>query len=154
MYRNMLEVRKGVLLGSTGDALAAITRVASITKTHTITHLLTIANQPLDWYLVEGQQHDKEEHKEPTTTDGEGTTERVGSEPGDGGGVAGEGVVTGACGVEVEMGGARKGKRCGFTTMFVCLPDMPSSDLLQHFEQCCLFIRDAVEQRGTILVHW
>ena len=39
----MLEVRNGVLLGSMGDALAAITRVASVTKAHSITHILTIA---------------------------------------------------------------------------------------------------------------
>ena len=35
----MLEVRSGALLGSMGDALAAITRVASITMVYYITHI-------------------------------------------------------------------------------------------------------------------
>ena len=141
LHVTMLEVRNGLLLGSMGDALAAITRVASVTKTYTITHLLTITNQPLDWYLVEGQKKDEEFN---TTTDGEGRRESESEEE------EGEGE-TGVC---VEVGGARKEERCGFKTMFICLPDMPSSDLLHHFEPCCQFIREALEQRETILVHW
>ena len=57
----MLEIRSGLLLGSMGDALAAITRVASITKVYSITHILTIANQPLDWSITDSEQ----QHKQP-----------------------------------------------------------------------------------------
>ena len=32
-------------------------------------------------------------------------------------------------------------------------PDMPSSDLLQHFDSCCEFIEDGVTN-GKVLVHW
>ena len=66
------------------------------------------------------------------------------------GGVEGEGVR----GVEVEVGGVRREARCGFQTMFVCLPDVASSDLLHHFPACCQFIREALDKKGTVLVHW
>jgi hypothetical protein len=35
---------------------------------------------------------------------------------------------------------------------FIEVADMPKSDLLHHFEECCHFIRDGRE-RGTVLVH-
>ena len=165
----MLEIRSGVLLGSMGDALAAITRVASVTKVYSITHILTIANQPPDWSLVlvaysdhqqqphsddqpelSGGQHDRE--KEKSAVDGDSGKKEVECEGGgdDVGGVEGEGVR----GVEAEVGGVRREARCGFQTMFVCLPDMASSDLLHHFPACCQFIREALDQKGTVLVHW
>ena len=146
---NMLEVRSGVLLGSMGDALAAITRVASITKVYSITHILTIANQPLDWSLVHSGQPEPLGDQQSSGNGKEGVKCEDG-EPGEVGGVESVGVTCG----EMEVGGVRKESRCGFKTMFVCLPDMPSSDLLHHFEACCQFIREAVEQKGTVLVHW
>ena len=160
----MLEIRNGVILGSMGDALAAITRVASVTKVYSITHILTIANQPLDWSLVahsdreqqprddqpelSGGQYDREEEK--TAVDGGNGKKEIECEGGDVGGVEGEGVR----GVEVEVGGVRREARCGFQTMFVCLPDMASSDLLHHFPACCQFIREALDHKRTVLVHW
>ena len=36
---------------------------------------------------------------------------------------------------------------------FIELADMPKSDLLHHFEECCQFIRGGRE-RGTVLIHW
>ena len=155
----MFEIRSGVLLGSMGDALAAITRVASVTKVHSITHILTIANQPPDWSLVahsdhqqqphsddqpdlSGAQHDRE--KEKSAVDGESGKKEIECEGGDVGGVE----------VEVEVGGVRREACCGFQTMFVCLPDMASSDLLHHFPACCQFIGEALDKKGTVLVHW
>ena len=161
----MLEIRSGVLLGSMGDALAAITRVTSVTKVHSITHILTIANQPPDWSLthsdheqqphddqpeLSGGQHDQEEEK--AAVDGGSGKKEVECEGGEvgggGGGVEGVGEET------VEVGGVRREARCGFQTMFVCLPDMASSDLLHHFPACCQFIREALDHKGTVLVHW
>ena len=54
----MLQVRPGLLLGSRGDALAVLSRVPSITKQYTVTHVLTLANEPLE---VEGERGDGEE---------------------------------------------------------------------------------------------
>ena len=158
----MLEVRGGVLLGSMGDALAAITRVASITKAHSITHILTIANQPLDWSIAHSeQQHEQSElmisgDQQPATLDGGNGKKKVkreSREDGEVGGVEDDGVRD-VYMEEVEVGGVRREARCGFQTMFVCLPDMPSSDLLHHFPACCQFIREALDQKGTVLVHW
>ena len=150
----MLEVRSGVLLGSMGDALAAITRVASITKVYSITHILTIANQPLDWSIVhsEPQQPPEISGKQEKAAEGNGKkeVEYESDEDDEMGRVEGEGVGD----VEVEVGGVRREVRCKFETMFVCLPDMPSSDLLHHFPTSCEFIREAVDQKGTVLVHW
>ena len=166
--RMMLEIRSGVLLGSMGDALAAITRVASVTKVHSITHILTIANQPPDWSLVAHSDHQQQPHSDdqPELSEGQHDREKEkvavdrgsgkkeiecegGGDVG-GGGVEGEGVR----GVEVEVGGVRREARCGFQTMFVCLPDMASSNLLHHFPACCQFIREALDKKGTVLVHW
>lgn len=156
----MLEVRRGVLLGSMGDALATITRVASVTKVYSISHILTIANQPLEWSLAHDHERQRQEQLEMSGNQhdhavdkGSGKKE-VECESGEvgGGGVEGEGVR----GVEEEeeVGGVRIAARCGFQTMYVCLPDMPSSDLLHHFPACCQFIREALDQKGTVLVHW
>lgn len=150
----MLEVRSGVLLGSMGDALAAITRVASITKVYSITHILTIANQPLDWSIVYGkpQQPPELSGKQEKAAGGNGKkeVEYESGEDDEMGRVESEGVRD----VEVEVGGVRREVCRKFETMFVCLPDMPSSDLLHHFPTCCEFIREAVDQKGTVLVHW
>ena len=158
----MLEIRSGILLGSMGDTLAAITRVASITKVYSITHILTIANQPLDWSIADSEQHEQPElnlsgDQQQAAVDGGNGKKKVEYESGEGGevgGVEGEGVRGVEEEEEVEVGGVRKEACCGFQTMFVCLPDMPSSDLLHHFPVCCQFIREALDQKGTVLVHW
>ena len=75
-------------------------------------------------------------------------------EGGEVGGVEGEGVRGVEEEEEVEVGGVRRVACCGFQTVFVCLPDMPSSDLLHHFPVCCQFIREALDQKGTVLVRW
>ncbi len=38
-------------------------------------------------------------------------------------------------------------------SVFVQVADMPTSNLLDHFETCARFIKEGVEQ-GTVLVHW
>ena len=147
-----------------GDALAAITRVASVTKVHSITHILTIANQPLDWSIVshsvcDEQQNEPQEpevsgeqYDQKTAAGGNGKKEAE-CEDGEGGVIMG-GVESEGEGVrEVEVGGVRREARRGFQTMYVCLPDMVMSDL-HHFPACCQFIREAMDQKGTVLVHW
>ena len=147
----MLEVRSGVLLGSMGDALATITRVASITKVYSITHVLTVANQTLDWSLVGG-----EDDQQPAKENGDKEAEKLGERKDCENGARDEKEEEGkeVTDVEVEVGGARKEACRGFKTLYICLPDMPSSDLLHHFDECCQFIREAVDQGGTVLVHW
>ena len=152
----MLEVRRGVLLGSLGDALATITRVASITKIYTITHVLSITNQPLDWSLVGGggpQSREQEQPQEKPTTDSREAediasraSDETSDETSDDGGVAVE--------RETEVGESVRSMCFGFRSLFVRLPDLPTSDLLHHFDECCRFIREAVESKGTVLVHW
>ena len=111
----ILEVRNGVLLGSMGDALAAITRVASVTKVHSITHILTIANQPLDWSIVshsvcDEQQNEPEpevsgeQHDQKTAAGGNGKKEAE-CEDGEGGEIVGRVESEGEGVEEVEMGG-------------------------------------------------
>ena len=122
----MLQVRPGLLLGSRGDALAVLSRVPSITKQYTVTHVLTLANEPLE---VEG--------------------ERVDGEEGDSGDGDGDGD-----GKSVESCKGNKRRRGPpIKTMFVKVADMPGSDLLHSFESCIQFIKEGVEQ-GTVLVHW
>lgn len=41
-----------------------------------------------------------------------------------------------------------------FATLFIQADDSPDTDLLHRFEQCCQFIKEGVEQQGTVLVHW
>ena len=148
----MLEVRRGVFLGSLGDALAAVTRVASITKVYTITNVLSITNQPLDWSLFGGRgpqsrgQEQTQENSTPDSCKTEDTTSGASDETSDDGNVAVE--------REIEMGGRVRSTSFGFRSLFVRLPDLPTSDLLHHFEECCRFIREAVESKGTVLVHW
>ena len=65
--------------------------------------------------------------------------------------VEGEGVRD----MKVEVGGVRRQVRCKFETMFVCLPDMPSSDLSSITSQpAASSLGKAVDQKGTVLVHW
>ena len=152
----MEEVRSGLLLGSMGDAMAVVSRVPSITKRYTVTHILTLTNHPPDWLTSEGGV--------AGSGDGEGCVAESGDVS------EGEEGVTASCDVSEknegervcdgaeseEDGGARVPRGGGgnpFKTMYVCVADMPTADLLHHFEACAKFIKVGVEQ-GTILVHW
>ena len=102
---------------------------------------------------VSGEQHDQKTaaegngKKEAECEDGEGS-EIMGGVESESEGVRGEPEV------EVEVGGVRREAHRGFQTMYVCLLDMATSDLLHHFPACCQFIREAMDQKGTVLVHW
>ena len=37
---------------------------------------------------------------------------------------------------------------------FVYINDMPSADILSHFEECIAFIDEVLTSSGNILVHW
>ena len=143
----MLEIRSGVLLGSLGDALAVITRAPSVTKSYTITHLLTITNQALDWSLVARGKPGKSRGKEKQSSAPHTESCKADDDSFDGG----EDV---AVGREVEVGESKRTKCYGFQSLFVRLPDLPNSDLLHHFEECCRFIKESLEDKGTVLVHW
>ncbi len=119
----MLEVRPRLLLGSMGDALAVLSGVPSVTKVYTVTHLLSVCNEQPDITLLG-------ERAEETVKEWD---EREGKE------------------AEGEEGGTTRRRQ--MKTMFVQVADLPSSDLLEHFESCAQFIKEGVEQ-GTILVHW
>ena len=189
----MLEVVPGLLLGSMGDALAVMSRVPSVTKQYTVTHILTIANDPLDWSDYDQSESLASTDKNKTHGgDGGGGLCEPGDpvkrgdvlcEPGDpvkSGDVTGQDSVPGdpvkvedvMCeasdpGDPVQGEGVMSDPEMGegvkevdstvtlgrFKTKFVCLADMPKSDLLHHFEPCCRFIQEGVA-RGTVLVHW
>ncbi len=58
-----------MLLGSMGDALAVLSGVPSVTKVHTVTHLLSVCNEPPDRSLLGeeeegGGMEEKEEDRE------------------------------------------------------------------------------------------
>ena len=139
----MEEVRPGLLLGSMGDAMAVVSRVSSITKQYTVTHILTLGNQPPDWLSPEwgvagsGDPEAKDESASEGSEVGEGDRTCAGAESE---GTKDAGVPSGGGGIP-------------FKTMYVCVADMPTADLLHHFELCAKFIKEGVE-RGTILVHW
>ncbi len=176
----MLEVFPGLLLGSEGDAMAVLARTPSITKQHTVTHILTISNEPLDLsesnaVLVESERRAGVESGVGDGVESEG---RAGVE-----GAVGDGVESGmgesGVGDGVESGG-RDGVDAGghdgvengrkddveggavkvasppkkMLVKFVCLADMPESDLLHHFLPSCQFIQEGLRTGGTVLVHW
>ena len=151
----MIEVRSGVLLGSMGDALAVVSRARSIRKQYKVTHVLTLCNERPEWNKeeeegagdgisqsgVSGDSHAEQEQGDCDPVSGEGGTS-VKGEGGDG--------VT----VRRSQDAPERLKRDeDIQTMFVQVADMPSSDLLHHFEPCCQFIKQAT-QHGTVLVHW
>ena len=154
----MLEVRPGLLLGSMGDALAVLTRVPSVTKQYSVTHILTVANDPPDYEWSDGGQDDSVEVKGKGA---EGQGDSVEGGEGESDGVkGGEGESDGVKGGEgesdsVKGGDKNRGGRGGslFKMMFVKVRDLPSSDLLHHFESCARFIKEG-RQQGTVLVHW
>jgi len=136
----MLEVRPGLLLGSMGDALAVFSHAPSIKKQYSVTHVLTLANDPPDWSPLNGGEGDGDGEEVAS----EGVN---GEEEGDSG--ASEGKSGDGC---KGIGGSRSGRGLN-KTMFVRVTDLPKSDLLHHFEPCIKFIKEGVE-RGTVLVHW
>jgi hypothetical protein len=140
----MVEVRAGLLLGNEDDAEA----VASGTnrKHGHITHILSITNEPPDW--THPDQSDALAAPPSPSTE----TEVAVGEVEDGS----EGVVEGGEAQEVtqeEGGGSGVCKVPPLTTMFVQASDVPGTDLLHRFEECCQFIKQGVEQ-GGVIVHW
>ena len=51
----MMEIRPRLLIGSMGDALAAVARTPSLTKSHRVTHILSLLTDPPDWSPVREQ---------------------------------------------------------------------------------------------------
>lgn len=136
----MEHVRPGLLVGSMGDAMAVVSRVPSITKQYTVTHILSLTNQPPDWLAPEwgvAGSGDRE---------AEGGSER--SEVVEGDRLCDGAESEGTKDARVPSGG----RGISFKTMYVCVVDMPTADLLHHFEPCAKFIKEGVEQ-GTVLVH-
>ncbi len=177
----MIEVCAGLLLGSEGDARAVVDRQRSIIKRYTVTHILSITNEPPDWLdSNQSEEGDNKENVGGAVETGGGAKEEIvdGSKKEDVGGVKEE-VVGGAKeeikdgAEEEEVGGAKEGivsdtmkervggakvkkeqRNCNkLKTLFVQGADVPKTDLLHHFEKCCQFIQQGIEQ-GTILVHW
>ena len=54
----MVEVSEGLLLGGEGDAEAVVSRQKSFVKRHTVTHILSITNEPPDWLSPDQSQHE------------------------------------------------------------------------------------------------
>ena len=186
----MLEVSPGLLLGSEGDAMAVLARTPSITKQYTVTHILTISNEPLD--LSESNAvlvgSDGVESGGSDSVESGGREDVVDSGGLDGVESGGRDIVEsgGLDGVEsggrdiveagghdgVESGWREDGvedvRKDGMGTevvkvasppkkmlvKFVCLADMPESDLLHHFLPSCQFIQEGLRTGGTVLVHW
>lgn len=119
----MVEVTAGLLLGNEADA-EAVAEGKKI-KRLTVTHILSITNKPPDWLNAD--------QSELTTAPTESESDVV------------EG---GSADVAVE--GCRGPK---LATMFVEAADLPDTDLLHQFGECCGFIQQGVEQ-GNVLVHW
>ena len=140
----MLEVRPGLLLGSMGDALAVFSHAPSIKKQYSVTHVLTLANDPPDWSPLNGDEGDGDgEEVVSEGVDGE--------EEGDSGASEGKGEKSGdGC---KGIGGSRSGRGL-IKTMFVRVADLPKSDL-HHFEPCIKFIKEGVERCPVLVhVHW
>lgn len=165
----MLEIIPGLLLGSEGDAMAVLARTPSVIKQYTVTHILTISNQPLD--LIGSNAVFVGSDEDQCCNDVEdGACDSVKSE-------ASDSVEGGACdGVRVESvasdsveGGACDGVKSKVNNTetvnvanpskkilvkFIQLADMPESDLLHHFLSACEFIKECCNTGGTVLVHW
>ena len=77
----MLQVRPGLLLGSRGDALAVLSRVPSVTKLYTVTHVLTLANEPLEVEDGDGEEDDSGDGTSDESCKGIGGKKRRRSPP-------------------------------------------------------------------------
>lgn len=129
--------------------MAVLSKAPSVTKQFTVTHILTISNDPLDLsdsraQLVESVGGGDVEGGGDDCVNGEACD-----------GVEGVGC-DGSDNVECEPRDAVKVTKqpSKILVKFVQLADMPDSDLLHHFEPCCLFIQQALRTGGTVLVHW
>ncbi|CAI8044765.1 Dual specificity protein phosphatase 12, partial [Geodia barretti] len=156
----MLEVRPGLLLGSMGDALAVFTRVPSLVARYHVTHVLSLCNHPQnglitswllrirtrveesDSELKDVDEEEKISKKNPLQKRQKRRRKKMVSE-------------ATRSGRGRQRGRRKKGQRqveLPKWRKFIEVADMPKSDLLHHFEECCHFIRDGRE-RGTVLVH-
>ena len=130
----MVEVRTGLLLGNEKDAAAVACGKRLLRSKRkprvTITHILSITNHPPDW--------SEPAPAAPPTCTGQH------HEAGGGGERGGE--------EEVEGEGNKPPTRL-LATKFVEAADLPGTDLLHRFDECCHFIQEGVEL-GAVLVHW
>ena len=185
----MLEVSPGLLLGSEGDAMAVLARTPSITKQYTVTHILTISNEPLDLSesnaVLVGSDSVESGGSDGVESGGRDAVESGGRDAVESGGrdgveSGGRDAVESGGRDSVEAGGhesVESGKREDgvedvrkngvgsevvkvaslpkkMLVKFVCLADMPESDLLHHFLPSCQFIQEGLRTGGTVLVHW
>lgn len=120
----MVEVSAGLLLGNEADAEVVAEGKKITTKRLTVTHILSITNKPPDWLTPD----QSESTTAPTESDGVVEGDRA----------------------DVEAEGCRGTK---LATMFVEAADLPDTDLLHRFGECCGFIQQGVEH-GNVLVHW
>ena len=146
----MVEVSPGLLIGSESDAQAVISRQRSITRRHTVTHILSVINEPPDWLNPDQSATPCDQKDEMTAVEQEGS-EGGGVVAAEQGGSEGGGVV--AAEQEGSEGGGVVRNHKRVASLFIQATDEPKTDLLNHFEQCCQFIQGGV-QRGTVLVHW
>lgn len=146
---SMVEVREGLLLGSEGDAEAVASgkqRITNSKKRPRVTHVLSISNHPPHWsepdtpFVGERKEREVEEKRgeeeENEEVEGEGKENEVEDKGGEG-----------------EKKNADACKPSKLVTKFIEASDLPSTDLLHHFGECCQFIKQGVE-RGGVLVHW
>ena len=147
----MMEVRPRLLLGSAGDAEAVAGSQRSVAKRYPrVTHILSVTNETPQWYpsvVAEAASEGGEDEGVEgggEEVEGEGVRGDAGDEPVE------ERQPVGVVKRE-RVGGARRPR---FQTLFVQASDMPSADLLHHFESCCTFIKAGLEGGGATLVHW
>lgn len=121
--------------------MAVLSKAPSVTKQFTVTHILTISNDPLDL---------SDSHAQLVESVGGGDVEGGGDD------CVNSEACDGSDNVECEPRDAVKVTKqpSKILVKFVQLADMPDSDLLHHFEPCCLFIQQALRTGGTVLVHW
>ncbi len=177
----MVEVSAGLWLGSEADAEALVSG-GRLSKKLSVTHILSVMNQPPPDWLEQPHQSNpspnddvthtaddviqSEEKENLQETELGGSDDVDDSETSKSGGrnsdVHGEEEKTelgGSGGPKLEENSEKEieskaveGLR--FSTMFVEASDTPRTDLLHHFERCCQFIKQGVEQGGGVMVHW
>ena len=145
----MVEVKEGLLLGNEDDA-AVMASGGRHHKKRTVSHILSIMNEPPDWSDVAPTDSD---HENGPRDGDDGSKDGVNS-PKDGVNSPKEGD-DGSKGEEGEGGSEEGGgsKPSRVVTKFVQAADHPETDLLHHFESCCQFIKQGVGL-GGVLVHW
>jgi len=180
----MVEICPGLLLGSEGDAMAALTRAPSITKKHNITHILSLTRDPLDLADTVGVMLDSlsleddrgQEKSSPDPldeseslpvdndipTEDSDTVSKAKDETAESTEAATDSKPVGPA-VEEAVVATTNGSGLNGTSSdsdkrivlkFISINDMPEADLLHLFEPCCQYIQQAIRSGGTILVHW